>query len=141
MTQEFPRMISFTQSLELVNESETMGIQVDYIPFSEVNEAWAAADRDAAKAVADTWQARAKVIRDVSRETLETSAAMYLGMKSVLQQHGASGITINCLGGFYGGHIHAYPCLGFYELNNEGLVGGCECDMRSSSTMLAIGTL
>jgi len=120
---------------------EIMGIQVVYIPFDEVNEAWKAADRDESKAVADTWQKRAQVIRNVSRETLETSAAMYLGMKAVMQKHGANGISINCLGGFYGGHIHAYPCLGFHELNNEGLVGGCECDVRSAATMLAIGTL
>ncbi len=120
---------------------EIMGMQVVYIPFNEVNDAWKAADPDESKAVADMWQKRAQVIRDVSRETLETSAAMYLGMKSVMQKHGASGITVNCLGGFYGGHIHAYPCLGFHELNNEGLVGGCECDVRSAATMLAIGTL
>jgi len=50
-------------------------------------------------------------IEGVSRDTLESSAAMYLGMKSVLAAHGAGAITINCLGGFYGGHIHAYPCL------------------------------
>jgi len=47
---------------------------------------------------------------------------MYLGMKEVLKNYGANAITINCLGGFYGGHIHAYPCLGFHELANEGLV-------------------
>jgi len=66
---------------------------------------------------------------------------MYLGMKAVLKKHGAVAITINCLGGFYGGHIHAYPCLGFHELNNEGLVGGCECDVRSTATMVAINAL
>src|SRR5512137_2315836 len=65
---------------------------------------------------------------------------MYLGMKSLLKKHGAMGLTMDCLGGFYGGHIHAYPCLGFHELNNEGLVGGCECDIRSASTMVA-GTI
>jgi hypothetical protein len=42
------------------------------------------------------------------------------------------------LGGFYGGHIHAYPCLGFHELNNEGLIGGCECDIRSAATMVTV---
>lgn len=120
---------------------EIMGIQVAYIPFAELNDAWKAADRDAANAVADTWHTTAALIEGVSRETLENSAAMYLGMKSVLEKHGASGITVNCLGGFYGGHIHAYPCLGFYELNNQGLVGGCECDVRSATTMLAIGKL
>ena len=65
---------------------------------------------------------------------------MYLGMKSLLEKHRAKAITINCLGGFYGGHIHAYPCLGFHELNNEALVGACECDVRSTATMVA-GTL
>ena len=44
---------------------------------------------------------------------------------------------MNCLGGFYGGHIHAYPCLGFHQLLNEGLVGACECDVRSTATMVA----
>ena len=78
---------------------------------------------------------------DVSQETLETSAAMYLGMKSVLKKHGANAITVNCLGGFYGGHIHAYPCLGFHELCNEGLIGACECDTRSTATMVTLTAL
>jgi hypothetical protein len=116
-------------------------IQVVHIPFAEVNEAWQAADKDQARAIADRWQKSAARIADVSRATLETSAAMYLAEKAVLKKHNAQGITINCLGGFYGGHIHAYPCLGFHELNNEGLVGGCECDVRSATTMLTLTTL
>ncbi len=109
--------------------------------FVEVNEAWKAADKDESRAVADRWRKSASAVLDVSQETLETSAAMYLGMKAVLKKHGANAITINCLGGFYGGHIHAYPCLGFHELNNEGLVGGCECDTTSTSTMVTLNTL
>ena len=35
----------------------------------------------------------------------------------------------------------AYPCLGFHQLNNEGLVGGCECDVRSTATIVAITAL
>ena len=89
----------------------------------------------------ERWKKTAQAIAGVSDQTLLTSAAMYLGMKSVLKDRGANAITINCLGGFYGGHIHAYPCLGFHELNNEGLVGGCECDVRSSAAMLAFGTM
>jgi hypothetical protein len=66
---------------------------------------------------------------------------MYLAQKAVLANHGANAITINCLGGFYGGHIHAYPCLGFHELLNEGLIGACECDLRSTATMVAMTAL
>ncbi len=120
---------------------EVLGIPVVHVPFQEVNDAWKAADKDQSCALADAWQKNASVIKDVSRETLEQSAAMYLGMKSVLKKHGANAITVNCLGGFYGGHIHAYPCLGFHQLLNEGLVGACECDVRSTATMVAMTAL
>ena len=118
-----------------------LGIPLEYIPFSEVNSAWSNADKNEAKSIVERWKKTALEIVEIPDETLLTSAAMYLGMKSVLKKFGANAITINCLGGFYGGHIHAYPCLGFHELNNEGLVGGCECDIRSAATMLAFTTL
>ncbi|MBP1766333.1 MAG: hypothetical protein H6P98_448 [Candidatus Aminicenantes bacterium] len=118
-------------------ETTMMGIPIVSIPFSELNAAWAAANKDEARAVADRWLNTASRVEGVSREELVNSAAMYLGEKAVLKKHGAMGITINCLGGFYGNHIHAYPCLGFHELNNEGLVGGCECDVPSAAAMVA----
>jgi hypothetical protein len=118
-----------------------MNIPVVYIPFAELNEAWAAADKDESKAVADRWQKSAARVEGVSYDELVNSAAMYLGEKAVLKKHGANAITINCLGGFYGGHIHAYPCLGFHELGNEGLIGGCECDVPSAATMVAMNAM
>ena len=127
------------QKSEIANP--VMGIPVEYIPFSEVNSAWSSANKDAASAIVDRWKKSALEIIGVPNETLLTSAAMYLGMKSVLKKHGANAITMNCLGGFYGGHIHAYPCLGFHELCNEGLIGACECDVPSTATMLAFSTV
>ncbi len=126
-------------------KSETLkpmaGIPIEQVSFAELNAAWEAADKDQSLEVASNWQKNAKNITGVTFETLKTSAAMYLGMKQVLKKHEANAITVNCLGGFYGGHIHAYPCLGFHELNNEGLVGACECDLNSTATMVAITTL
>ncbi|MBN1588013.1 MAG: hypothetical protein JW888_00695 [Pirellulales bacterium] len=118
--------------------TEQMGIEIVEVPFAELNAAWEAADKDQSREIADRWQKTAAKIEDVSRETLEQSAAMYLAEKEVLKKHGANAITINCLGGFYGGHIHAYPCLGFHELNNRGLIGACECDLRATATMVAM---
>ena len=118
-------------------EATMMGIPVVYIPFSELNDAWAAADKDEAQAIADRWLKTASLVEGVSRDELINSAAMYLGEKAVLEEHDAMGITINCLAGFYGNHIHAYPCLGFHELLNEGRVGGCECDVPSAAVMVA----
>jgi hypothetical protein len=122
-------------------DGNLLGIPLITLPFAELNGAWQAADRDESRAVADRWEKEAAKIEGVDRPTLETSAAMYLGMKSILKKHGANAITVNCLGGFYGGNIHAYPCLGFHQLNNEGLVGACECDVRSTATMTAMTAL
>jgi hypothetical protein len=118
-----------------------MGIPVVNVSFAEVNDAWKAADKNQARAIVSRWEKTALQITRVKRDTLRTSAAMYLGMKNVLKKHRANAIAINCLGGFYGGHIHAYPCLGFHELNNEGLIGACECDLRSTATMVAMTAL
>lgn len=120
---------------------QEMGIDVVDVPFAELNAAWEVADKDQSRAVVDRWEKSAGEIRGVSRETLETSAAMYLAQKEVLKKYNANAITINCLGGFYGNHIHAYPCLGFHELLNEGLVGACECDVRSTATMVTMTAL
>lgn len=118
-----------------------MNIPVHQIPFAEVNSAFEQADKDEAQEIANNWIQHATEVVDVSTETLNASAAFYLGMKNVLKEHNANAITINCLGGFYGGHIHAYPCLGFHQLNNDGFVGGCECDIESAATMVAFTTL
>jgi len=121
--------------------TEQMGTEIVDVTYEELNAAWKAADKDKSREIADRWQKTASKIENVSRETLEQSAAMYLAQKEVLKKHGANAITINCLGGFYGGHIHAYPCMGFHELNNEGLIGACECDVRSTATMVAVTAL
>ena len=124
-----------------VELKETLGIEIVRIPFAELNDLWEKADKDKAKEIVKQWKADADDIINVSEETLEVSARMYLAEKQCIENHGACAITINCLGGFYGGHIHAYPCLGFHQLLNEGLIGACECDTRSTLTMVVMSTL
>ena len=120
---------------------EVMGISVVRVPFAELNDAAQAADPAEVQVVADRWEKGAQRIEGVTRQTLDKSAAMYLGQKNLLERHGANAITVDCLGGFYGKHIGAYPCLGFCQLVNDGLVGACECDVRSAAAMVAISTL
>ena len=137
------KMLEFEKGWADVGESakESLGIEILRRPFAELNDLWEKADKDQAMVVVNRWKSNAAAIVDISDETLEKSARMYLAMKQCLKNHDASAITINCLGGFYGGHIHAYPCLGFHELLNEGLVGACECDTLSTLTMLVMTTL
>jgi hypothetical protein len=120
---------------------DQLGIEIIKRPFAELNDLWANANKEQAMEVVKRWKNGADAIIDVSDETLEVSARMYLAMKQTLKNHDACAITINCLGGFYGGHINAYPCLGFHELLNEGLIGACECDTLSTLTMVTMTTM
>ena len=137
------KILVFEEGWPKIHDAITkeMGIPVVRLPFKELNTAWEVADKDESKAVAERWRQSAVKVAGVSAETLEQSAAMYLGMKQILKEHGANAITVNCLGGFYGNHIHAYPCLGFHELLNEGLIGACESDVRSTATMVTMAAM
>jgi len=118
---------------------QLLGIGVVQIDFKELAAAYDKADRDKARELAGRWKSAARAVTlDDADATLEKSALSYLAQKAVLETHQAEAITINCLGGFYGGHLAAYPCLGFVELLNAGLVGACEADLLSTATMIAM---
>jgi hypothetical protein len=126
----------FVQAAEAV-----IGVKLIPVAFEELADAYTKADREGAKAVAARWIDTAEQVVEPSRAEIENSAAMYLGMKTLLDKHGARGISVNCLGGFYGGHLRAYPCLGFSQFNNDGMIGGCEGDQMSALTMATMGAL
>ncbi len=120
---------------------EVFGTPVVPIDFPTLHGMYLQADRDEAAECAERWIGQAEKVIEPSRDDIVDSGAMYLAMKKLMRQNGADAIAINCLGGFYGGHLKAYPCLGFCEFNNAGQVGACEADLMSTITMVALGHL
>ena len=120
---------------------ETFGTQVRKTGAEEINAAYRQADRAMAKEYSDRWLREARKLVEPTREEVEKSAVIYVGMRDLMKQHHAQAITIDCLTLFYGGKLPAYPCLGFFQLNNDGLVGACETDLESTVSMLLMGYL
>ena len=120
---------------------EQFGPKVIPISFEQLDKAYKKTNRTEARKWADRWIREAEKVVEPSRQEIEKSGAMYLAMLDLMRRNKARAITINCLGGFYGGHMAAYPCLGFFQLNNDGYVGACEADMRSTVTMLLMSYL
>ncbi|MBD3413503.1 MAG: hypothetical protein GF421_03610 [Candidatus Aminicenantes bacterium] len=120
---------------------ECFGTQVAGIDFPEINQAYKTADKAEAKKWADLWIREAEKVIEPSRKEVEQSAQLYVAMLNLLDRYQAQAITVNCLGGFYGGHMPAYPCLGFMQLDNDGQVGACEADQRSTITKLLMSYL
>lgn len=113
-----------------------LGCAIVNLPADELNAAWKAADQKAAEQQAQAWIRRADRVVEPKPGEIRNSAAMYLGMASLLEKHRAQAIAVDCLELFYKQKMFAYPCLGFFQLNDDGLVGACEADLTSASTML-----
>ncbi len=115
---------------------DVFGTEIKQVLSSEIQEAYKQADPSKAKIWADRWIRNAERVVEPSVEEIEKSGRMYVAMQNLLEKYHSNAITVDCLSLFYGGKLPAYPCLGFFQLNNDGLVGACEGDLPSTVCML-----
>jgi len=89
-----------------------------------------------AKAEADRWISEAQRVVEPSREDIFKSCKLALAFEKLLDEENATVMTVDCYGTMWDKTIKlpAYPCLGFTRLNNIGLGGICESDLRSAMT-------
>jgi hypothetical protein len=118
---------------------DKLGVEVISVDHKRLNKAYEIVDEKSAEAEAQQWISNAQRVVEPRRKEIVKSTRLYLAMKHLMQQENARAITINCLGLFRRGNLPAYPCIGFCKLNNLGLVGACEGDIRSTLTMLIFG--
>jgi L-fucose isomerase-like protein len=121
-------------SSELV--AEKLGTKIIEMEYEPLHEAYTKVDPVRAAQLAERWMKEAEKIVEPSKDEIVKSAAMYYAMCEMLREHNAQAITINCLGGFREQKIKAYPCLGFFQLDNDGSVGACEGDSCCTLTKL-----
>jgi hypothetical protein len=121
--------------------TDLFGVQIRTTSSDEINAAYKAAGQAEAEKWAKTWISGARKVVEPKRDEIVRSGQMYVAMRRLLAETSAQAIDIDCLRLFYGGKLPAYPCLGFFQLNNDGLVGACEADLNSTITMLAMSYL
>jgi len=117
---------------------EIFGTAVRTTGAEEINEAYQKADKAEAEKYAAAWVKNAKKVVEPSREEIGRSGLMYIAMRDMMAGRKAQAVDMDCLRLFYGKKLPAYPCLGFCQLNDDGLVGACEADLQSTITMLAM---
>jgi len=115
---------------------EKFGTEIISLKFPELKAAYDSADRSEAMADMRRWVKEARKIVEPTKEEILRSSVMYIAMRDLLAQHNAVAITMNCLGMGLIDHGMGYPCLGFVRLNNMGLGGVCEADLKSTMTHL-----
>ncbi len=118
--------------------TDVFGVSVKKIDSKQYNDFYSRADKDEGSMWAKRWIKGAQKVVEPTPEEIEKSGLIYVAMKDLMHEHRADAITVDCLGLFYNGKAPAYPCLGFFQMNNDGKVGACEADLQSTITMLAM---
>jgi len=95
-------------------------------------------EREEIEKYKDKWIKEALKVVEPAEEEILKSARMHLALKKAMEDKKADAVTVDCLGLYYSGKLFAYPCLSFFQLNNEGLTGVCEADLDSTITQLLI---
>ncbi len=115
---------------------EPFGTSLLPVDVEELEKRYREADHGQAREVASRWMAEAKDIVEPDEQEIMKSARLFVGIKEIMEGKKADAITIDCLGLYYSHSLPAYPCLSFFELNNQGSTGVCEADLRSTLCQL-----
>jgi hypothetical protein len=126
-----PADAAYCQALKL-----KFGTEIVSLALPDLQAAYTAADRSEAMADCRRWIKESKKIVEPTKEEILKSSIMYVAMRDLLAQHRAVAVTMNCLGLGLMDRGMGYPCLGFVRLNNLGLGGICEADLKSTMTHL-----
>lgn len=125
---------SFAQYAE--SAKNKFGTEIKRLERQRVLDAYDAVSDSDAKAETKRWISQADAVVEPSRQDVFKSCKLALALENLLDEEDATVMTIDCYGTMWKNTIMlpAYPCVGFTRLNNMGLGGICESDLRSAMT-------
>jgi len=112
------------------------GTEIKQIELKRMLDMYGSVRDSEAKAEADRWIKNAERVVEPSSEDIFKSCKLALAFEKLMDEEEATVMTVDCYGTMWDKTIKlpAYPCLGFARLNDMGLGGICESDLRSAMT-------
>ncbi len=116
------------------------GTQMKQVDLDTVLRAYEAVDNRDAEAETQRWMKGAEAVIEPSRMDVFKSCKLALALENLLAAEDATVVTVDCYGTMWDKTIKlpAYPCIGFCRLNDMGLGGICESDLRSAMTHIIL---
>lgn len=112
---------------------EKFGTEIVRVDRQRVLDAYESIDVAAAEEEAERWIGKAAAVVEPTREEIVKSCRLALAFEKLLGEDDATVMTADCYGSMYR-QLPAFPCIGFTRLNDMGLGGICESDLRSAIT-------
>jgi hypothetical protein len=116
------------------------GTEMKQIGLDAVVKAYDAVDDKDAEAETDRWIKGAQAVVEPARKDIFKSCKLALAFENMLAEEQATVLTVDCYGTMWDRTIKlpGYPCVGFCRLNDLGLGGICESDLRSAMTHIIL---
>ncbi len=116
------------------------GTEMKQIDLDTVVKAFNAVSDADAKAETQRWIKGAEAVVEPSPENIFKSCKLALAFENMMNEEEATVLTVDCYGTMWDKTIKlpAYPCLGFCRLNDMGLGGICESDLRCAMTHILL---
>ncbi len=137
------KILNITRSMPVDYTSEIkdkFGTEIKKVDLKEVLDVYNSIPDADAKAEADRWIKAADRVVEPSEEEIVKSCRLALAFEKMLDEENATVMTADCYGSMYKPlcKAHAFPCIGFTRLNNMGLGGICESDLRCAMTHIIL---
>jgi hypothetical protein len=119
---------------------EKFGTEIKQVGLKDVESAYNSIDDADAQAETERWIRGATQVVEPKREHIFKSCKQALAFEKMLADEQATVLTVDCYGSMWNKTIRlpAYPCVGFSRLNNLGLGGICESDLKSAMTHIIL---
>jgi L-fucose isomerase-like protein len=127
-----------TKEQEKDERIDPMGTTVIRIGSDRLHEYYNATQEQNAREYQQQWMDEAVKLVEPDAEEILKSARMHLALKAAMKDADVDAVTVDCLGLYYANKLPAYPCLSFFQLNNEGSTGVCEADVDSTLSQLML---
>lgn len=115
------------------------GIEYIDISLEKVREQYALTTDDEVGDACAKLASKALACRDATPEDMIKAMRLYHAIKTIIHDKQLDAITLSCFR--LAEHIGVTGCLALSLLNDEGIVAGCEGDLQSVFTMLAVKEL
>ena len=119
---------------------DKFGAQVVMADKDRTMAAYNAVPDAAAREETKRWMSEAQKVVEPNEDEIFRSCKLALAFETLMNEENASVITTDCYGSMYR-QLPAFPCIGNVRLNDMGLGGICESDLKSAMTHIILQSL
>ena len=114
--------------------SDRLGITIEDIPMEELLDRYNAQEEEAEDAFKSVEGREEGPLPKVVTDSIPGAYRIYKALRSIIGEHGLSGLTIRCFDLLSA--VRNTGCLALARLNSEGFVAGCEGDIPAMLSMM-----